>query len=99
MNDATGNGIWAKDPVMGPLETIQPVKDSYPNLRSSVNEIGQTTTQILHFIGDIKRTLHGVISEKIKEGEFTKLFLKDGRMIMVSKRNLLLVEVFTEDEK
>jgi len=70
--------------------------DSYPNLRSSVNEIGETTTQILHFIGDSKRTLHGVISSKIKEGEFVKLFLKDGRMIMIQKKNLLLVEVFNE---
>lgn len=66
------------------------------NLRSSVNEIGEHTTQILHFINDSKRTLMGVISSKIKEGEFVKLFLKDGRMIMINKKNILMVEVFNE---
>lgn len=67
------------------------------NLRSSVNEIGETTTQILHFIYDSKRTLPGVISSRIKEGEFVKLYLQDGRMILVNKKNILMVEVFNEE--
>ena len=73
------------------------MKDNHINLQSSVNEMGKTTTQILHFVGDVKRTIPGVISSKIKEGEFVKLFLKDGRMILISKKNILMTEIFNEN--
>ena len=43
------------------------------NLKSTVNEQGKTVTQIIHFIGGIKRTYHGILSESIKQGRFTKM--------------------------
>jgi len=67
------------------------------NLQSSVDEIGEFVTQIIHFKGNVKRTLHGVISSKVKQGELTKLYLKDGRMVMINQANVLMVEVFKED--
>ena len=42
------------------------------NLKSTVNEQGKTVTQIIHFKGGIKRTYHGILSESIKQGQFTK---------------------------
>jgi hypothetical protein len=69
------------------------------NLKSSINTQGKTVTQIIHFKGDIKRTYHGILSETIKQGQFTKFKCKDGTMIMVNDKNVLCIEVFPEDNK
>jgi hypothetical protein len=66
------------------------------NTGSTVNEIGNTVTQIIHFVGGVKRTYHGIISSSIKQGQFTKLKCIDGSMIMVNDTNVLCVEVFNE---
>lgn len=66
------------------------------NLHSTVNKLGTTTTQIFHFRDNVKRTFHGIISSEIKEGEMLKLTLKDGRMLIINKANLLMSEVFNE---
>lgn len=66
------------------------------NLKSSINNISQTTTQIFHFVGGEKRTFHGIISSEIKEGEMLKLKLIDGRLLIINKKNLLMTEVFSE---
>ena len=39
------------------------------NLKSTVNEQGKTVTQIIHFMGGVKRTYHGILSESIKQGQ------------------------------
>ena len=58
------------------------------NLKSSVNKLSKTVTQIIHFIGGIKRTYHGILSESINVFKRTeeearikaeKLFLKYAR--------------------
>lgn len=67
------------------------------NLLSSVNSVGDTTTQIIHFTGNIKRTIKGIISESIQEGEMLKYKTVDGRMIIVNKANVLMTEVFSEN--
>lgn len=67
------------------------------NTGSTVNEIGSTVTQIIHFVGGVKRTYHGIISSTIKQGQFTKLKCKDGSMIMINDINVLCVEIFKED--
>ena len=54
------------------------------NLKSTVNEQGETVTQIIHFVNGIKRTYHGILSESIKQGQFTKMKCKDGTMIMIT---------------
>ena len=69
------------------------------NLRSAVNKQGHYVTQILHFSGGNKRTFEEVNTSTIKQGEFTKFNLKDGRLIMVNTANIDLVEVFKKDEK
>jgi hypothetical protein len=68
------------------------------NLKSSINSQGKTVTQIIHFIGDIKRTYHGIISESVKQGQFTKLQCLDGTLIMINDKNVLCVEVFPENK-
>jgi hypothetical protein len=67
------------------------------NLKSSINSQGKTVTQIIHFIGDVKRTYHGIITDSIKQGQFTKFQCKDGTMILINDQNVLCIEVFKED--
>ena len=67
------------------------------NLQSTLNEQGKYVTQIIHFVGGIKRTYYGVITETIKQGQFTKMKCKDGTMIVVNDANVLCIEVFKED--
>lgn len=67
------------------------------NLKSSINSQGKTVTQIIHFIGDVKRTYHGIITDSIKQGQFTKFRCKDGTMILINDQNVLCIEVFKED--
>ena len=67
-----------------------------PNLHSSVNDLGETVTQIIHFKDGNKRTFNGIITRSIKQGEFTKMQLKDGRMLMINTANVDCIEVFGE---
>ena len=67
------------------------------NLKSTVNLQGKTVTQIIHFVDGVKRTYHGILSETIKQGQFTKMMCKDGTMIMVNDDNVLCIEIFKED--
>lgn len=66
------------------------------DLQSSLKEKGEYVTQIIHFVGGIKRTFEGVSTSKIKQGQMTKLETRDGRIIMVNDTNVLCVEVFGE---
>jgi hypothetical protein len=66
------------------------------NLQSTINNQGNIVTQIIHFVGGIKRTYTGVITSSIKQGQFTKFMCKDGTMIVVNDANVLCIEVFTE---
>lgn len=72
------------------------------NLKSSVNDIGDEwgnyVTQIVHFIDGQKRTFHGVDSRTIKQGQFTKFKLKDGRYLMINDANVLCIEIFNESK-
>ena len=67
------------------------------NLKSSVNEQGDTVTQIIHFKGGVKRTYHGILSKSIKQGQFTKMKCKDGTMLMINDNNVLCIEIFKEN--
>lgn len=66
------------------------------NLQSTVNDQGDSVTQIIHFIGGIKRTYTGILTKTIKQGQFTKFTCKDGTMIVVNDSNVLCIEVFKE---
>ena len=42
------------------------------NCKSTVNGMSDTVTQIIHFVGGVKRTYHGILSDSIKQGQMTK---------------------------
>jgi hypothetical protein len=66
------------------------------NLNSTVNQQGEIVTQIIHFVGGEKRTFHGIVSESIKQGQFTKFKTTDGTMICINDKNVLCIEIFKE---
>tara|TARA_Y100000996_G_scaffold284563_1_gene224613 strand:+ start:6485 stop:6706 length:222 start_codon:yes stop_codon:yes gene_type:complete len=68
------------------------------NLKSSVNEVGKQVTQIIHFVGGVKKTFVGVLPETISQGQLTKFKCSDGRLVMINDENVLCVEVFSEDD-
>ena len=68
------------------------------NLKSTVNTLGDSVTQIIHFMHGTKLTFSGILTETIKQGQFTKFVTKDGRMIMVNDKNVLAIEVFKEND-
>ena len=72
------------------------MKTTEIDLKSSVKEQGQWVTQIIHFVGGIKRTIEGVDTHTIRQGEFTKFLLKDGSYVMVYDKNVLMIEIFKE---
>ena len=67
------------------------------DLQSSLRAKGDYVIQIIHFVGGVKRTFEGVSTSKIKQGQMTKLELKDGRTVLVNDSNVLCIEVFSED--
>ena len=72
--------------------------DTKINLLSSVTHEGKYVTQIIHFKGGYRKTIHGVDTGSIEQGQFTKFKCKDGRMILVNDVNVLMVEVFSDRE-
>ena len=52
--------------------------------------------QILHFVNKEKRTVFNVVG--VKDNEFTHLLLDDGRKVLVNKDNLLMVEIFKDED-
>lgn len=69
------------------------------NLQSSTQQLGRYTTQVIHFSNGEKKTFNHIDTSTIKDGTFTKMLLKDGRMLMVNTKNVDCIEVFKEDEK
>ena len=69
------------------------------NLKSSITQKGKYVSKILHFIGGEKRTFNNVDTHSIKQGQFTKLVTKDGRYILINDKNVLCIEVFSENVK
>tara|TARA_B100000287_G_scaffold392862_1_gene405603 strand:+ start:732 stop:953 length:222 start_codon:yes stop_codon:yes gene_type:complete len=67
------------------------------DLKSSVAEVGDYVTQIIHFVGGEKRTFHNIDSKSIRQGQFTKFKQKDGTWIMINDKNVLCIEVFKQD--
>jgi len=67
------------------------------SLKSSIIQKGRYVSQILHFIGGEKRTFNNVDTHSIKQGQFTKFETKDGRLVMVNDKNVLCIEIITEE--
>tara|TARA_Y100000310_G_scaffold238473_1_gene241855 strand:- start:251 stop:502 length:252 start_codon:yes stop_codon:yes gene_type:complete len=73
-------------------------KSSNSDLQSSIKSKGKYVTQIIHFIGGEKRTYDGVNVNSIRQGQFTKFECKNGAMVLINDRNVLMIEVFAEKE-
>lgn len=66
------------------------------DLKSTTKKQGEFVTQIIHFINGEKRTFEGIRTDNIKQGQFTKLETKDGRLLMINDKNVLCIEVFKQ---
>lgn len=66
------------------------------DLKSSVEIKGKTVTQIITFTGGTKKTIKGVKTETISQGQMTKFETTDGRYILINDINVLCIEVFSE---
>lgn len=64
------------------------------SMKSSVENVGKIVDQIIIFKGGIKKTIRNIKSETIEQGEMTKFYTVDGKMVLVNTRNVLMVEVF-----
>mgnify|MGYP003135799115 FL=1 len=73
-------------------------KSSDSDLQSSVKQQGTYVTQIFHFVGGEKRTYDGIEVESIRQGQFTKFKCRNGAMVMINDKNVLMIEVFKDKE-
>ena len=69
------------------------------NLKSSITSKGRYVSQILHFINGEKRTFNIVDTHSLKQGQFTKFETKDGRLVMVNDKNILCIEIITDENE
>ena len=44
-----------------------------------------------------RKTIRNIDTDTIEQGQFTKFFTKEGRMILIHDPNVLMVEVFQEE--
>ena len=69
------------------------------DIDSTVKQKGKYVTQCIHFVGGEKRTFNGIISDSIKQGQFTKFECKNGAMMMINDKNVLCIEIFKETDE
>lgn len=67
------------------------------NLRSSITEVGGIVTQIIHYVGGEKRTINSIITNSIKQDEFTKMKSKNGILYSINTKNVLMFETISEE--
>ena len=77
---------------------IEELEEMKTNLLSSVAKEGKYVTQIIHFKNGYRKTIHGIDTTSIEQGQFTKFKCKDGRYILINDNNVLMVECFKEEE-
>ena len=73
-------------------------KSSDSDLQSSIKQQGKYVTQIFHFVGGEKRTYDGIEVESIRQGQFTKFRCKNGALVLINDKNVLMIEVFEDKE-
>lgn len=66
------------------------------SLKSNIEELGETVTQIITSTTGVKKTIRGIKTKTIVQNEFTRFDTEDGRRIMVKDDNVFLIEVFNE---
>ena len=70
---------------------------SEKNLLSSVAHEGRYVTQIIHFKEGYRKTIHGIDTLSIEQGQFTKFKCKNGALVMINDANVLMIETFKEN--
>ncbi len=70
------------------------VGDKYFTKNDNTSFSSKEITQIIHFKDGQKRTITGILSETIRQGQFTKFKLKDGSMVMINDYNVNMIEIF-----
>ena len=73
-------------------------KSSDSDLQSSIKQQGKYETQIFHFVGGEKRTYDGIEVESIRQGQFTKFRCRNGALVLINDKNVLMIEVFEDKE-
>jgi hypothetical protein len=66
------------------------------DLKSTIGKQGRYVTQVIHYIHGEKKTIFDIDTTTIIQGEFTKMWDKDGRLYMVNAKNVLQIEVFKQ---
>lgn len=66
------------------------------NLQSSSNKQGKIVTQIIHFSDGSKKTIENIMTETIRQGQFTQFMLKDGRLVYINDKRVNMIEVFKQ---
>ena len=66
------------------------------NLKSTINKQGKYVTQVIHFVHGEKKTIIDIETATIKQGEFTKMWDRGGRLYMINPKNVLMIEVFKQ---
>jgi hypothetical protein len=79
-------------------EKVTKERKKMKNLESSVTKQGKYVTQIIHFKGGYRKTIRNIDTDTIEQGQFTKFFTKEGRMILIHDPNVLMLEVFEEED-
>jgi len=87
---------WAtpeRDTIIDVIDWYIPRQEKI-NLKSTTNKVWKYVTQIIHFSWWNKRTFEDINTETIKQWEFTKMYDKDWRLIMINTKNVDCIEVF-----
>ena len=73
-------------------------KSSDSDLQSSIKQQGNYVTQIFHFVVGEKRPSDGIEVESIRQGQFTKFRCRNGALVLINDKNVLMIEVFEDKE-
>ncbi len=67
------------------------------DLKSSIQNKGKFVTQIITFMNGTKKTIKGIDTSTIEQGQFTKFETENGRLVLINDQNVLCIEVFKEE--
>lgn len=67
------------------------------SLKSSAERKGDIVTQIITFDRGVKKTVRGIKTATINQGQFTKYETTDGRLVYINDSKVLSVETFSEN--
>jgi hypothetical protein len=67
------------------------------NLHSSMCDVGNIVTQIVHFDNGSKKTFRSIITSTIVQGQFTKFKLENGSTVSINDSKVLCIETFPHD--